>query len=122
MEDVRSRVGYRVGERVRSIRMNLMVGGMDSVEAIGDKEQDVVDWFRQQAYLDEDKNMLSYFYRCTEEGSEFYYVYDATTGWQCGGVTWDTPLRGRLVGLDEAREVMEVWLEDLKYQVNGMGK
>ena len=43
MEDVPSRVGYRVGERVRSIRVNLMVGGIDSVEAIGHTEQEVMD-------------------------------------------------------------------------------
>jgi hypothetical protein len=99
-----------------------MVGGIDSVEAIGHTEQEVMDWFRQQAYLDVDNSMLGYFYRCMEEGSEFYYVYDVATGWRCGGVTWDTPLRGHLVGLDEAREAMEGWLEDLKYQVNGKGK
>lgn len=122
MEDVPSRIGYRVGERVRSIRMSRTFGGIDHVEAIGGEEKDIMEWFRQQPCVDEDKSMLAYFYRCMEEGSEFYYVYEAGTGWQCGGVTWDTPLRGRFVGLDEAREAMEAWLEDLKYQVNGKGK
>ena len=122
MEDVPSRIGYRVGERVRSIRMNRIFGGIGHVEAIGSEEKDIMEWFRQQPCVDEDKSMLAYFYRCMEEGSEFYYVYEAATGWQCGGVTWDTPLRGRLVGLDEAREAMDAWLEDLKYQVNGKGK
>ena len=122
MEDVPSRIGYRVGERVRSIRMNRIFGGIGHVEAIGSEEKDIMEWFRQQPCVDEDKSMLAYFYRCMEEGSEFYYVYEAGTGWKCGGVTWDTPLRGHLVGLEEAREAMEGWLEDLKYQVNGKGK
>ncbi len=116
MENVSSRVGYRIGDRVRSIRMNRVFGGPDSVEAIGGSEQEVMDWFRQQPYTDEDKGMIGYFYRCMEEGSEFYYIYDVVKGWECGGVTGDTPLRGRLVELKEAREVMEEWIEDLKYQ------
>lgn len=122
MEDVRSRVGYRIGDRIRSVRMNRIFGGIESVEAIGKEEQEVIEWFQQQPYTDEDGSMIAYFYRCMDEESEFYYLYDVTTGWQCGGVTWDTPLRGRLVGLNEARETMEGWLEDLKYQLNGTGK
>lgn len=128
MEDVPSRIGYCVGNRVRSVRIHPRlqqmsgIGAMKTIELIGDTEQEVKEWFQQQPSVEEDRNQIVHFYRCMEEGTEFYYLYESSTGWQCGGVTWNTPLRGRIVPVKEARDEMEKWIEDLKYLVNEGGR
>lgn len=111
MENTSSRIGLLLGGRVRSVLCR-NGKGMEFPSTT----DEVREWFLQQTSINEDRSMIGYFYRCMEEGTEFYYLYDETTGWRCGGVTLDTPLRGKLVSLDEAQEVMEEWVEDLKYR------
>lgn len=117
-----SRVGIldRAAHRIRSVRrprgVVLEEMGLVGSEVEGD---DVRRWFSNQGHADEDDSYLAFFYRCLDEGSEFYYLYQAVgdeAGWRCGGTTWDTPILGRLVGYQEARVVVEEWYEDLKWQ------
>ena len=109
------RVGLMVGGHVQSVRCK----GITWTELPSTLDE-VREWFLQQSHVEEDTSMIGYFYRCMEEGAEFYYLYDESEGWRCGGVTTDTPLRGKLVSLDEAQGMMEEWIEDLKYRVNMM--
>lgn len=84
---------------------------------MGQDADDVRSWFAQQS-VEEDDSYLAFFYRCLEEGSEFYYLYQAVgdeVGWRCGGTSWDTPILGRLVPYEEARVAVEDWYEDLKW-------
>ena len=128
MEDAPSRIGYCVGDRVRSVRIHPRfrqmsgIGAIETIKLIGDTEQEVKEWFQQQPSVEEDRTRMVHFYRCMEEGSEFYYLYEPSTGWQCGGVTWDTPLRGRIMSIEDGRDIMEQWIEDLKYLGNGGDK
>lgn len=74
---------------------------------------------QQRDYVwDEDNSYLSYFYRCLEEGTEIYVLYEAGVGWKAGGTTWDTALRGKLLPWQEAIEILERWFEDLKYTIS----
>lgn len=93
-----------------------MVRGVESLEEMGQDRDEVCSWFSNQS-VDEDNSYLAFFYRCLEEGSEFYYLYQTVgdEGWRCGGTTWDTPILGRLVPYEEAREAVEDWSEDLKW-------
>ena len=114
MRGVACRVGYRIGERGRSI---LFPRGADTCMVLTmEKKEEIIEWFRAQENVVDDNCTIAYFYRCMEEGTEFYYIYEED-GWRCGGVTGDTPLRGQLVSKEEAREIMEAWTEDLKYVV-----
>jgi hypothetical protein len=121
MEYKSSRIGYLLsGGRIRSVGVRQGI-----TESEFSYMSDVREWFAQQfreSPVSEDTSLISYFYRCMEEGTEFYYLYDETTGWRCGGVTLDTPLRGKLVPLDSARGAMEEWVEDLKYSSHTMLK
>lgn len=107
---VASRVGILLNGQIWSVRMR-------RVEAFPSEVGEIQEWLFQHPQVEEDSCMIGYFYRCLEEESEFYYIYESD-GWKCGGVTWDTPLRGRLVPLEEARRLMEQWTEDLKCHIN----
>ena len=58
----------------------------------------------------EDHSYLEYFYRCLDEDSEFYYLYEQGVGWACGNTTKDTPIRSKLVRLADAIVDMEQWI------------
>lgn len=119
MDHVPSRIGVldRGAYRIRSVRR---VQGVASLEGMGSTTEEVRSWLRVQEEAVEDNSYLAFFYRCLEEGSEFYYLYDlsSTDGWRCGGTTWDTPILGRLVPYEEARVAVEEWSDDLKWQVS----
>ena len=118
MEHVTSRVGIldRSGYRIRSVRR---VQGVASVEEMGSDGDDIRIWFvNQSEEIGEDNSYIAFFYRCLEEGSEFYYLYEEGVGWRCGGTSWDTPILGRLVPYAEARAAVEEWGEDLKWSLS----
>lgn len=121
MDRVPSRVGIldRGAHRIRSVRY---VQGVSSLEEMGSNREGIRLWIRNQEGVDEDDSYLAFFYRCLNEGSEFYYVYDLSepqedVGWRCGGTTWNTPILGRLVPYEEARSAIEDWYADLKWMV-----
>jgi hypothetical protein len=102
----------RATHRIRSVRRPQGV----VLEELGLTEMDteeVQQWFSCQS-VEEDNSYLAFFYRCLEENSEFYYVYQES-GWRCGGITLDTPILGRLVPYAEAKAAVEDWYEDLKW-------
>ena len=66
--------------------------------------------------FDTDDSYLSYFYRCLEEGSTYYYLYEHGVGWACGDVMGKSPISSQLVKLSDAIPEMEEWAISLKYQ------
>lgn len=101
----------RAAYRIRSVRRPqgvVLEEGWIEME-----KEEVHRWFSSQP-VEEDDSYLAFFYRCLDEGTEFYYLYQ-DSGWRCGGITMDTPILGRLVPYAEAKEAMEDWYEDLKW-------
>lgn len=78
---------------------------------------DIVEWISTHTVeLDRDDSYLGYFYRCLQEGSTYYYLYEAGIGWSCGDVTGKSPISSKLVRLSDAIPQMEEWEISLKYQ------
>ena len=65
--------------------------------------------------IDRDDSYLSYFYRCLQEGSVYYYLYEKGVGWSCGDVVGKSPISSKLVKLSDAIPEMEEWAISLKY-------
>lgn len=122
----RIRVGilYRGSQRIESVKWLSDLsddfvwpeGSVDEIREVivrGSEAQARQD-AQNEIEWDIDTSYLAYFYRCLQEGTEFYVLYEPGVGWKAGGTTWDTDLRGRLLPWSEAVEIMEEWWEDLK--------
>lgn len=74
----------------------------------------VEEWVNKESKgkLDIDRNYLDYFYRCLNENSEYYYLYEQGVGWACGNTTIETPIKSQLVRLRDAIPEMEQWMHD----------
>jgi hypothetical protein len=85
---------------------------------LSEERKEIEQWLSDQREgpLDHDDSYLGYFYRCLEEGSVYYYLYEHGVGWSCGDVTGKSPISSQLVKLSDAIPEMEEWAISLKYQ------
>ncbi len=107
---VTGRVGilYRSRGIIRSIRIR---EGEEIAESLLllDRVDDVEEWMKKanegggakEDKGEEDRSYLDYFYRCLDEGVEFYYLYEPAVGWKCGCTMRDLPICGRLIEMEE---------------------
>jgi hypothetical protein len=79
--------------------------------------KEIRQWMEEEGKgcLDRDRSYLEYFYRCLEEGSVYYYLYEHGVGWSCGDVTGKSPISSKLLKLSDAISEMEEWAISLKY-------
>lgn len=90
-------MGEILDERWSHVEQN--TGVLESVEEWMDQES--------QGKMEEDRSYLDFFYRCLNEDSEVYYLYEQGVGWACGNTTRETPIKSQLVRLADAIPEME---------------
>lgn len=109
-ETARVGVLYRGKGRIQSLRMvhreelGEELAGLHSLDAVEEWMVGIAksgEGREGREDQEEDRSYLDYFYRCLDEGAEFYYLYECGVGWKVGCTMKDVPVRGRLVGLDD---------------------
>ena len=75
--------------------------------------EEVEEWIDQKSHgnMEEDRSYLEFFYRCLNEDSEYYYLYEQGVGWACGNTTQETPIKSQLVRLSDAMPEMEEFVK-----------
>lgn len=72
----------------------------------------IEEWMKNESNgkMEKDRGYLDYFYRCLNEDSEYYYLYEQGVGWACGNTTIQSPIKSQLVKLADAIPEMEQWM------------